>query len=168
MNCPDCGHNNLAGADVCGHCGQDLSSVDGPRPKSGLQRFIVETPLRELKPAVALTVPPQEPVSAVIRKMREQRQGSALVVEEGRLVGIFTERDIVHRLTGVRRDLDCLPIAEVMTRDPKALREDDTLAFAMHRMSVGHYRHVPIVTPGQPLRFVSVRGVLKFLHENAR
>ena len=168
MNCPDCGHDNIAGADHCDHCGQELMSVDVPRPKSGLQRCIMETPLRDLNPATALTATPGEPVAAIINRMREQRQGSILIVDRGRMVGIFTERDIVNRLTGVKKDLDTLPISSVMTRDPKALREDDTLAFAMHRMSVGNYRHVPIATEGKPLRFISVRGVLAYLNQHAR
>jgi CBS domain-containing protein len=145
-----------------------MRSVDVPRAKSGLQRIIMKTPLRDLNPALALTVPPAEPVAKVIRIMRNQRQGSVLVVDRGRLVGIFTERDIVNRLTGVKKDLDALPISTVMTRDPKALREDDTLAFALHRMSVGNYRHVPIATEGKPLRFISVRGVLAYLNQHAR
>lgn len=167
MTCPDCGHDNIAGADRCDHCGQDLTSIDVPRPKSGLQRTIMETPLRKLNPAAAITVAPSDPVARIIGLMRDHRQGSVLVVDHGRLVGIFTERDIVNRLTGARRNLDTLPISEVMTRDPKALGEDDTLAFALHRMSVGNYRHVPITAPGKPLRFVSVRGVLAYLSEHA-
>ena len=168
MTCPDCGHGNLAGSDHCEHCGQDLRSVDVPQPKSGLQRCIMETPLRELNPAAALTVPPGEPIAKVIRLMRENRQGSVLVVDRERLTGIFTERDIVNRVTGAARDLEATPISSVMTREPRALREDDTLAFALHRMSVGNYRHVPIVTEGKPLRFVSVRGVLAYLNQHAR
>ena len=168
MTCPDCGHDNIAGADRCDHCGQDLTSVDGPRPKTGLQRAIMETPLRELRPALALTVPPAESVAQVIRRMREQRQGSVLIVDGGRLVGIFTERDIVNRLTADARNLEALPVSQVMTRDPKPLREDDTLAFALHRMSIGNYRHVPIAAEGKPLRFVSVRGVLAYLNAHAR
>jgi CBS domain-containing protein len=128
----------------------------------------METPLRELRPALALTVPPAESVAQVIRRMREQRQGSVLIVDGGRLVGIFTERDIVNRLTADARNLEALPVSQVMTRDPKPLREDDTLAFALHRMSIGNYRHVPIATEGKPLRFVSVRGVLAYLNAHAR
>jgi CBS domain-containing protein len=128
----------------------------------------METPLRALKPALAITVSPKEPTAKVILKMREQRQGSVLVLENGRLVGIFTERDIVNRLTEKKRDLDRLPIAEVMTKNPKALRDDHTLAFAMHHMAVGNYRHVPVLTKGQPPRFVSVRGVLDYLNRHAR
>jgi len=73
---------------------------------------------------------------------------------EGReLVGIFTERDALNRLTGTARDLDTLPVSEVMTREPRALREEDTLAYAMNCMAVGSYRHIPVLTPGRPPRF---------------
>jgi CBS domain-containing protein len=168
MKCQDCGHDNIAGVDHCESCSQSLSFESLPHPKQGLQRAIMETPLEALDPALAITVPPGESTANVVRLMRERGQGSVLVVDGGRLVGIFTERDIVNRLTGQKRDLARLPIAEVMTRDPKALRHDDTLAFAMHRMAVGNYRHVPVLTDGQPPRFVSVRGVLKFLHERSR
>ena len=168
MKCPDCGHDNIAGVDLCASCGQSLSQESLPQPKKGLQRAIMETPLGALDPAVAITVPPGEPTANVVRRMREGKQGSALIVDGGLLLGIFTERDIVNRLTGQKRDLAKLPISDVMTKNPKALRADHTLAFAMHQMSVGNYRHVPVFTDGKPPRFVSVRGVLKFLHEKTR
>jgi len=168
VKCPDCGHENLDGADGCEHCGQDLSSLDIPRGRDGLQRRIMETPLRDLNPAEALTVPPAEPIARVIALMQTHGYGSVLVVEGERLVGIFTERDVLNRLTGRKLDLDRTPVSRVMTRDPKVLREDDTLAFAMHRMAVGSFRHIPIVREGKPPAFVSVRGVLRYLHEHAR
>ncbi len=168
MTCPDCGHDNIGGVDACDHCGQDLRSIDIPAPKSGLQRTIMETPLRDLAPAPALTVAPADPISKVVRQMRETRQGSALVMEGGHLVGIFTERDALNRLTGHAYDPDRLTVQEVMTRDPKVLGDDDTLASAMHCMKVGSYRHIPIMAPGKPPRFVSVRGVLRYLNEHAR
>ena len=168
MICPDCGHDNIGGVDGCEHCGQDLRSIDVPGPKEGLQRRIMETPLRELVPSEALTARPDEAVAAVIRRMQENKQGSVMVVDQGRLVGIFTERDALKRLTGRRLDLEKLAVREVMTRDPRALKDDDTLAFALNRMAVGNYRHIPIVSHGKPLRFVSVRGVLRYLHEHAR
>ena len=92
-------------------------------------------------------------------------------VTEGRrrvYAAIFTEHDAVTRLVDSSVDLETTPISDVMTPDPKWLSEEDTLAYAMHSMAVGNYRHIPIIQEGKPLRFVSVRGVLKYLHENAR
>ena len=168
MTCPDCGHDNIGGVDACEHCGQDLRSIDIPTPGVGLQRRIMETPLADLAPAPALTVSPGDAVARVVRLMRERRQGSALVMEGSDLVGIFTERDALNRLTGQAYDLETLPVSQVMTRDPKVLREDDTLAYAMHCMAVGSYRHIPILGPGHPPRFISVRGVLRYLNEHAQ
>ena len=168
MVCPDCGHDNIGGVDACDHCGQDLSSVDIPTARGGLQRTIMETPLRDLAPPAALTVSPREPVARVVRLMREQRQGSALVMEGQELAGIFTERDALLRLTGRSQNLESLPVGQVMTRDPKILRDGDTLAYAMHCMAVGNYRHIPILEPGRPPRFISVRGVLRYLDEHAQ
>lgn len=168
MTCPDCGHDNIDGMDACEHCGQDLRSIDIPAPKKGLQRTIMETPLRELGPLPALTVDVGEPIASVVEKMRKSGVGSAMVLEDGNLVGIFTERDALNRLTGDPVDVKKVPIRNVMTRDPKCLSGDDTIAFALNRMAVGSYRHIPIVEDGQPLRFISIRGVLRYLHENAR
>ena len=168
MTCPDCGHDNIDGVDACDHCGQDLRSIDIPTPGTGLQRCIMETPLRELQPAAALTVSPRDPVSRVVRLMRDGRQGSALVMEGQTLVGIFTERDALNRLTGRSYDPETLRVSEVMTRDPKVLREEDTLAYAMHCMAVGSYRHIPILGKDGTPRFISVRGVLRYLNDHAR
>ena len=167
MTCPDCGHDNMDGVDACDHCGQNLSSVDIPSPRTGLQRTIMETPLRDLAPPQALTVSPREPVAKVVHLMREKRQGSVLVMDGNKLAGIFTERDALLRLTGKSQKLDRLPVSQVMTRDPKILGDEDTLAYAMHCMAVGNYRHIPILAPGRPPRFISVRGVLAFLNELA-
>lgn len=169
MTCPDCGHDNLAGLDLCGNCGQDLSSIDiVPRGRAPMPRRVMRTPLRDLDPPLALTVKPDEPVAAVIRLMQKNRQGSVLVMDGDRVAGIFTERDALTRLTGNLDDLERVPVRSVMTSQPRVLRDDDTLALALHCMAVGSCRHVPVVRPGGPPRFVSVRGVLRYLHEHGR
>ena len=168
MQCPDCEHDNIDGLDACEHCGQDLRSIDIPRPKTGLQRRIMKTARRDLDTEPALTVRPDEPVAVALRLMQKERQGSVMVVDRGELVGIFTEHDALTRLVGADLDLEITPIADVMTEGPTALSGEDTLAQALHRMAIGNYRHVPIVDEGKPLRFLSVRGVLRYLHEHAR
>jgi CBS domain-containing protein len=167
MTCPDCGHDNIDGLDSCEHCGQDLRSIDIPGPKTTLRGRIMQTPLRDLDPPPALAVTPENPVAGVIRLMQKERQGSAVVIDGGRIIGIFTERDALNRLTGRSLDLEKVAVREVMTPNPKILREDDTLAFALHWMAVGSYRHIPIVHEGQAPRFISVRGILRYLSEHA-
>ena len=84
MDCPDCGHDNIDGVDACEHCGQELRSIDIPRAKSGLQRTIMKTPIRELDPLPALTVAPNESVAGAIRLMQKERHGFRLTARERR------------------------------------------------------------------------------------
>jgi CBS domain-containing protein len=167
MICPDCGHDNLAGSDACDQCGQDLSSLDVPVPGEGLQRAIMETPLKEVGLHPPNIVAPSASVLEAVRLMQKTRHGSVLVVSEGTLVGIFTERDFLDRLSVERQDLSSLAVRDFMTPEPQALTEEDVLAFALHRMAVGHYRHIPVVRDGHPVGFISVRGILRYLAENA-
>jgi len=164
--CPDCGSDNLAGVDSCEECGQDLRSLDIPSAKDGLQQVLVETPLREVGLLPPNIVAPGDSVLEAVRLMQKTRHGSVLVVENGKLVGIFTERDVLDRLAGEEVDLARLPVQVVMTPKPQYLGEDDALAFAVHRMAVGHYRHIPVLRDGHPIGFVSIRGVLKFLYSH--
>jgi signal-transduction protein with cAMP-binding, CBS, and nucleotidyltransferase domain len=161
--CPDCGTDNMAGVDNCEECGQDLRSLDIPFAKDGLQQVLLETPLREVGLLPPNIVAPGDSVLDAVRLMQNTRHGSVLVVEDGKLVGIFTERDVLDRLAGEEVDLERLPVQVVMTPKPQYLGEDDALAFAVHRMAVGHYRHIPVLRDGHPVGFVSIRGVLKFL-----
>ena len=97
--------------------------------------------------------------------MVEHEIGAVLVEREGRAVGIFTERDVLRRV--VLRGLDqARPVSEVMTRDPETLRLDDGIAFALNRMIVGGFRHVPIVDEGgRPQAVLSLREVVAFIIE---
>jgi len=152
--------------DSCEECGQDLRSLDIPSAKDGLQQVLVETPLREVGLLPPNIVAPGDSVLEAVRLMQKTRHGSVLVVENGKLVGIFTERDVLDRLAGEEVDLARLPVQVVMTPKPQYLGEDDALAFAVHRMAVGHYRHIPVLRDGHPIGFVSIRGVLKFLYSH--
>ena len=84
-----------------------------------------------------------------------------LVVQNGRLVGIFTDRDAVLKVAG--QPVEARPIAELMTRDPVVLRHDDTIAVAINKMAVGGFRHIPIVENGRPTGLVSARDVFRHL-----
>src|SRR5439155_983623 len=83
-------------------------------------------------------------VAEAIERMLARRQAGVLVVDaEGRLIGIFTERDVLMRVAGRGRDARQTRLAEVMTRDPEALGVNDRVAYAVHSMSVAGYRTVP-------------------------
>jgi len=165
MICPDCGHDNIPGMDSCEECGTDLRSLDVPQPGQGLQKTLLEEPLRALSPRRPLKVSPGDTLDKAVRLMKENNEGSVFVMEEERLVGILTERDLLLKVAGKPIALDRTPVRNMMTREPVVLRSDDALAYALNRMSVGRYRHIPIVDGGRLTGFVSVRGILGFIAE---
>ena len=155
----------MAGVDSCQHCGQDLSTLERPRPRAGLPRLLMKTPVREVYPRAPLEITPGSPLRAAVERMQAHRQGCVLVVEDGSLQGILTERDLLNKVVGEERDLDDITVAEIMTANPLTLKGDDTLAFAMNRLSVGGYRHLPIRDNGELLGFLSIRCMLQYLAE---
>jgi CBS domain-containing protein len=104
-------------------------------------------------------------VHDAVRTMLAHRQAGVLITDgEGRLAGIFTERDVLTRVVG--RDLDArrTPLGEVMTRNPQALTASDRVAYAIHCMSVAGYRTIPLVDgEGRPIGVVTVSDVVRWL-----
>ena len=99
-------------------------------------------------------------VAAAARLMKERRVGAILVLREGKLAGIFTERDAVFRVIAEGRDPAGTRIAEVMTVNPRTITPDRPFGHALHLMYEGGFRHVPVVDDGRPLGVVSSRDAL--------
>lgn len=125
---------------------------------------LVNEPIRALatlKPAIAVS--PATSVREAILRMNEGRVGCVLVEDDGRLVGIFTERDVLTKVAAVTLDIDRTPVSAVMTPDPECLGEDDRAVYALNRMAVGGFRHVPLVDEaGRPVGVVSMRNVVEY------
>lgn len=118
--------------------------------------------MRRLVPDVVnnqqlLALPRTTSVRAAARAMRERRVGAVLVVADGRLEGIFTERDMVNRVVAESRDPDVTTLAEVMTAEPDTAAPHTTAIEALRRMQDGGYRHLPIVDRGRLVGIVSRR-----------
>ena len=89
-----------------------------------------------------------------------------MVVENRKLVGIFTERDALLKLGTEAAALGDRPVSEFMTAHPQTLRLDAKIAFAVQRMDLGGFRHVPVVSKtNEPLGVISVRDILDYLTE---
>ena len=108
-----------------------------------------------------LTAPAATPVSDAARSMRGRRVGAMLVVDGGKLVGIFTERDALFRVVAEKRDPATTPISAVMTANPTTIGTKDNFAAALHIMHEGRFRHVPVIDEaGQPVGIVSSRDAM--------
>lgn len=120
-----------------------------------------------------LTAPPQTSVRDAARLMARRKVGAVMVVEDKRLVGIFTERDAVFRVVARGRDAQATPLAEVMTPAPHTMTPDELFGHALLVMHENGFRHMPIVENGEPVGIVSSRKALdpdleEFISESQR
>ena len=104
-------------------------------------------------------------VAEAAREMREHSHGSALVCQDGQLVGIFTERDLLQFLSG-GKPLDTL-LSESMTASPRTVTHSDPLMTVIQLMDEGGYRRLPVIdSTGKPAGIVDVKSVVHFLVEH--
>ena len=128
-----------------------------------LDQRMIREPIRLLrpKPRAPLSLDADDSVEAAWRLMRDERVGCVLVVENGALVGIVSERDLLMRADEPR---SARPLREVMTPEPETLSPDDPIVYALNKMSVGGFRHVPLVdAEGRPVGVVSVKDVVNYI-----
>ena len=92
--------------------------------------------------------------------MKKNKFGALPVVDQGRLVGIFTERDALFRVLAERRDPGSTVLADVMTRNPQTIHPERPFGHALHMMYEGGFRHVPVVENGRLIGMVSARDAL--------
>ena len=100
-------------------------------------------------------------VRAACRLMAEKKVGAILVLEAGRIAGIFTERDALSKVLATSLDPNTALLSQVMAHDPQTIRADKPLAYALQMMADGGFRHVPVVDDqGGPVGMVSARDAL--------
>ncbi len=135
--------------------------ASGERALRTLDQRVLREPIRHLDPRPPLTLRPSATVRDAIEVMREYRVGYVLIVEEERLTGIVTERDLLLKLEASALTA---PVRTLMTPEPEVLGMEDPIAYALNKMSVGGFRHVPLVDEaGRPVGIVSVRDIVDYL-----
>lgn len=91
------------------------------------------------------TVSPNNTIRECAFIMKEWHSSAVLVAESGKLLGIFTERDIVFRCVALGCPLDDIPVAKVMTSNVQTIHVDKPFGHALHLMYEGGFRHMPVV-----------------------
>ena len=121
--------------------------------------------IRILGPDEPLSVRESVSVADAVAAMMAMRRAAVLVVDEdGRLQGIFTERDVLTRVVAPGLGPRVTQVGQVMTRDPEALAVTDRVAYAVNRMSVAGYRTIPLVdTARRPVGVVTVSHFIKWM-----
>jgi len=164
MICPHCAFDNLPGCEQCGNCLADLTQLDRPAAHDRVERSLMEDAVFQLPPRPAVTLPPTANVKQAIQLMLSHDIGAVLIVDDsGKLLGIFSERDLLTKVASPDEDHTTRPVSDFMTAHPETVRPTDTLAFVLHKMDSGGYRHLPVLTDGQPSGMISVRDMLRHI-----
>ncbi len=163
--CPYCGSDNTQGADVCNDCQHSLTDLDHPSLNTPVERGLMKDRIQALSPKTPLTVSPETSIGDVLKQMVTASIGCVMIVDGDNLLGIFSEYDAVHKVNVDAAQMADRPISTVMTADPITLEAKDKIAFALHKMHVGGYRHLPIMTKGKLTGVISIRDILGYLSE---
>jgi CBS domain-containing protein len=164
MICPHCGFDNLPGQNECRRCVGDLTALDRPAPVDRVESSLMRDTVGQLTSGPPVMVPVGTSIAQAVQVLLDNEVGAVLVVDAaGMLAGIFTERDLLTKVAGAEKDLAALPIEQFMTPKPQTVGADDKLAFALHKMDVGGYRHLPVVRDGKPIAILSVRDLIRHM-----
>jgi CBS domain-containing protein len=142
-----------------------------PRPHLSLFSMELSRNLRvdsveRLHPSPPLAVEDNQPVSAAVEAMRNEKTGCLLITRKGRLVGIFTERDLLTRVFASELP-GAVPMAECLTAEPVKVSPKDSVQTAIERMEKGGYRHLPVVDEmNRPVGILTAQRIVHYLAEH--
>lgn len=145
---------------MCRNCGHDLYSLNRQPPRAP---DFIATRLHDIPAQAPVRVETTDPVGLAVRVMQRSDTDCVLVMSGAHLAGIITPWDILHKVAGPNEDLNAVTCGQVMTADPVFLREEDDVAVAINKMSIGGFRHIPLLHGGTPVAVVGIRDVFRHI-----
>ena len=138
---------------------EGLESIDEePEIKEAVR---IQDPISSLGLESPLTAEIGTNLKNALKQLQKEKQNCLLIVKNGSLRGILTERDILLKVTGKGFDLDLVTVDEFMTESPEYLSSEDPLAYALNKMHIGGFRHVPILNDNlQPVGLISIADII--------
>ena len=165
--CPACNFENMAGEDRCARCFHSLMQKDIPHPKldDSFQNAMMTTPVGALLTGKDLLVAsPKDPILQIVKVLQTEEKNCVLIYEKKKLVGIISNRDLLKKAAFPSKDLSKITAAQVMTPNPECVKPEDPIAYAVNKMAMGGYRHVPVLRDdGTPVSILTIKDVLSFL-----
>jgi CBS domain-containing protein len=113
------------------------------------------------KPPGFISVTPESRITTVLAVLAERGIGAVLVLDNGRLIGVLSERDIVRSLARDARNTLDMTAAALMTPNPTTAPPETTVEQAAEIMTNGHFRHLPVIDKGVLIGLVSIGDVVK-------
>jgi CBS domain-containing protein len=143
----------------------EASGTDGAAHRPLIERAIATEDIRALAPGPPITVRSDATLRSAVETLQREHIGCVLVTDaEGKLAGIFTERDLLTKVALRSLDWNEERVGTYMTPDPETLRLEDRVAWALKLMHIGGYRHVPLTDDaGRPVGVVSVKDIVDFI-----
>ena len=121
----------------------------------------IQDPISTLGLELPLVVELGTNMKNALNSLQQEKQNCLLITDSNELKGILTERDILLKVTGKGFDLDLATVDEFMTEDPEYLTPEDPLAYALNKMHIGGFRHVPIVNDlMKPVGLISISNII--------
>ena len=119
--------------------------------------------LLDSKGCDVLTITPQTFVLDAIKTIEEKSVGTALVMENSKVIGIVSERDVIRRGILKNKNLDQTPVSEIMTTKLTSVTPETSLDECMQLITEKHIRHLPVISKGNLCGIISIGDVVKFL-----
>lgn len=130
------------------------------------KKILDQNQITQVKQQSPIIVDPKDSIQGVIARMQEKKRGCAIVCRENKMIGLFTERDLLRRVLAPQLDMR-EPIEKVMTPEPSFVDQSASIAWVMQIMSKKGYRHIPVVLAnGEISGVVSVRDILNYLADH--
>lgn len=135
-----------AGKGDTGEFKDPLKDYSEPEYADELERALVEANIESMKIKPLMTIPPETTIEQTMRTMAEHDIGCIVIVDaDGRLLGVFSERDVLNKVVSRYEQIRSSPISQVMTKSPMSAYTSDSPGKAMNLMAVGGFRHVPVL-----------------------
>jgi CBS domain-containing protein len=137
-----------------------------PGTTRSLEEVALDRPIRTLTLRKPLCLEESQLIIDAVRLMREHHMGSVLITRDGVLTGIFTERDVLNQLAMHDQEAREIALRDAMRADPEVLTPQAPMAWALNLMSVGGFRHVPLIDERRrPVAVVAVLDIVNYLVE---
>ena len=146
-----------------------LSNFEPVKFDDELERALMEEPVSAIQSQPFFEIEVSTPIRHAVQVLQRRNVSSLLVVDAGRLVGIFTERDVLERVAERFASISSAPVGDVMTPNPLVVFDTDSAATALAAIAAAGYRHVPVLNQLQEVvGILSPRRVFAFIEHRLK
>lgn len=165
MLCPACGYENLPGVDFCQECLSSLSHLDvnTSNVESRIEKAILKEKIYQVMSAPSINISPDTTLGEAIDLMSTNKTYSLVIVENKKIIGIFTERSFVRRAASGYPENRDQSIRNFMAKNPVVLKSTDKTVNALHLMFVAGYSYA--IIDEDPPRIISIKDILQYVIE---